>query len=89
MAFRTMTRHVACDYFRIDEVVAPAEYRRAVGESGAAIWIVLEGKGEIETAGEPEPVQFARGETLLIPGTLPDAQVRVLADSSWLEVTLP
>lgn len=86
---QTITRHVACEYFRVDEIVAPAKYQREVGESGAAIWIVLEGEGEIETAGEPEPVPFARGETLLIPGDLPDAQVRVLADSSWLEVTLP
>ena len=86
---QTMTRHVACEHFRIDEVVAPAEYRRAVGESGPAIWMVLGGKGEIETAGDPDPVPFARGETLLIPGNLPDAHVTVLSDSSWLEVTLP
>ena len=86
---QTTTRHVASDHFRIDEVVAPADYRRTVGESGPAIWIVLEGEGEIDLAGDEESVPFTRGETLLIPGNLPDAHVRVLLDSSWLEVTLP
>ena len=86
---QTTTRHVASDHFRIDEVIAPADYRRTVGESGPAIWIVLEGEGEIDLAGDEESVPFTRGESLLIPGNLPDAQVRVLLDSSWLEVTLP
>ena len=86
---QTTTRHVASDHFRIDEVVAPADYRRTVGESGPAIWIVLEGEGEIDLAGDEESVPFTRGETLLIPGNLPDVHVRVLLDSSWLEVTLP
>ena len=86
---QTITRHIACEYFRVDEVVAPTGYERSVGEPGPAIWIVLEGKGEIETAGAAEPVPFAPGETLLIPGNLPDAHVTVLSDSSWLEVTLP
>jgi mannose-6-phosphate isomerase len=84
----SVSRLVACEHFRIEKVRMSESYEQEVPYHQPVIWMVLEGQGTLTTA-HAAPVTFRRGDTLLLPATLPDAKVKLDADTSWLEVTFP
>lgn len=52
------------------------------------VWMVLEGKGSIVYEGDGA-VEFAAGDTLVIPAGTHHPRVRTASDCMWLEVTVP
>ena len=84
----TTTRLVICDYFRIDEVRTEAAQMVETPAREPLVWIVLEGEGVITADNGSEPVEFTRGETLLLPAGL-NCRVKTAAPSVWLEVSFP
>lgn len=84
-----VTRLVACPSFVIERVrmVEGAEQRIPYAEP--VVWIVLEGAGELTWSSTARPMPFGRGNVVLLPAGLSDAQVRITAAAQWLEVTVP
>ena len=71
--FTTVTRLVTCEHFRIDRVRMSQEYEQEIPYDQPAVWMVLEGSGQIRlgdsdtSVGGYSPIDFQKGETLLIP----------------------
>ena len=51
--------------------------------------MVLDGRGEVQFAGDKETLAFSAGDTVLIPAGLATARLKTLTDCKWLEVTIP
>ena len=88
-AFTTVSRLVTCEFFRIEKVRMSEGYQQEIPYDQPAVWMVLEGKGTIQPGGKIKPVEFERGETLLIPPSMKDPCIELFEDTSWLEVTFP
>lgn len=86
--FTTVSRLVECEYFRIEKVRMSEAYQQEIPYDQPAVWMVLQGKGEI-TLDNGENTTFARGDTLLLPADMNDPHVRLDADTVWLEITFP
>lgn len=83
------TRLVSCPSFVIDQVQVPEGTEQVVARGEMAVWIVLAGHGLIESPSLSEPIEFTRGNVLLLPAGLPDARVQTTALTEYLEVTVP
>ena len=82
-----VSRLCACDFFRIEKVRMSEAYEQEIPYNQPTVWMVLQGHGVIEmTDGKME---FARGETLLLPARMNEPRVKILEDTVWLEVTFP
>lgn len=83
-------RLVACEFFRIDKVTAIAGFRDRAGQPQPTLWMVLGGRGQLTGPGF-DPVEFAAGDTLLLPPHGPDGayEVAVQDDAQWLEISFP
>lgn len=86
--FTTVSRLVSCEHFAIEKVRMSEAYEQEIPYDQPAVWMVLEGGGEI-TLGEGLNTTFTRGETLLLPAGMHDPRVRLDADTVWLEITFP
>ncbi len=97
--FTAVSHLVSCEFFRIEKVRMTEGYEQEIPYDQPTIWMVLEGRGWITPgsdapgSGTPasaaKPVDFQRGDTLLIPAHSSDARVRLDADTVWLEVSFP
>ncbi len=85
----TVTRLVTCESFIIERVRMCEGLEQAIPYGGMVVWIVLEGRGEIEYHQGAKPMIFGTGDTVLLPAGLNEARIKVLQDAMWLEVTLP
>ncbi len=82
------TRLVACDYFKITRLRAEAGQTVDAATREPVVWIMLEGQGVCDAHNGSEPVNFHRGETMLLPAGL-KCTAEITAPSTWLEVTFP
>ncbi len=87
--FNDTTRLVACEYFYIDKVQVTKNTARELTYDQIAVWMVLEGDGQIDSNNGAEPIEFCRGETLFIPASLPNLRVEIDREAVWLEITFP
>ena len=62
---------------------------QAVPGGGLAVWIVLEGRGELAGSNQPKPLSFRRGDTVVFPASAGDLRLKCLENCMWLEVTVP
>jgi mannose-6-phosphate isomerase len=84
-----VTRLVACPSFVIEKVRMVEGAEQAIPYAEPVVWMVLEGRGEIEWRGGGRPLEFGGGNVILLPAALPDGRVRILSPTKWLEVTVP
>ncbi len=87
--FTAVSKLVDCEHFRIEKVRMSEGYEQELPYDQPAVWMVLQGGGEIALADDTPSVAFTRGQTLLIPANMNDAKVRLHSDTVWLEVTFP
>lgn len=87
--FASMSKICACEDFIIEKVRMVEDYAQDIPYVRPSIWIVLEGEGVISGTPAKIDVPFARGDVLLLPGDMPDAHVRLKADTAWLDVQFP
>lgn len=87
--FGHTTRLIACEYFCIDEVHATRSPLLELEYDEIAVWMVLEGSGQIDSNNGAAPVEFCRGETLFIPASLSNLHVEIDRETVWLEITFP
>ena len=85
--FTTVSRLVTCEHFRIEKIRMSEGYEQEMPYDQPAVWTVLKGRGTITPGNGADPVDFNRGETLLIPADLPEARIALHEDTVWLEVT--
>ena len=85
----TVTRLVTCESFLIERVRMREEFEQELTYGGLTVWIVLEGRGQLDHPGSGEPLTFAAGDTVLLPAGLAKANLKVVEDTCWLEVNVP
>jgi mannose-6-phosphate isomerase len=86
----TLTTLVRCDYFQIDQLKARAGYGEDLAAGEPVIWMVLEGHGQLMCQGGGcDTVDFAAGQTLLLPASLDAGQWVVAEDTTILRVSFP
>ncbi|MBP7934657.1 MAG: class I mannose-6-phosphate isomerase [Phycisphaerae bacterium] len=54
-----------------------------------AVWMMLEGAGEILHGGDGESVPIVAGDVVLLPAALPKPIIRIGQAATWLKVTVP
>lgn len=86
--FTAVSCLVMCEHFRIEKVRMTEGYEQEVPYDQPAVWMVLEGNGQITTADAPA-VDFARGDTLLMPAKMNDPRVKLNENTVWLEISFP
>lgn len=87
--FTTVSRLVTCEFFRIEKIRMSESYEQEIPYDQPTIWMVLQGSGTITPNNGADPVDFKKGQTLLIPAHMAEARVKLHADTVWLEVTFP
>ncbi len=85
----TVSRLVTSPYFKLEKVRFSEGVKQAVPYHEPVVWIMLEGKAQIQVDGQPEPTTVKKGETVLLPASMKNAVLSTLADTVWLEVTFP
>lgn len=83
-----VTRLAACPSFIIEKVRMSEGTQRDIPHAEPVVWMVLEGGGRVEWKGG-RPLEFAKGQVLLLPAALPEGTVTIREDAQWLEVTVP
>src|SRR5690606_18001256 len=68
--FTTVTQLVSCEYFKIEKVRFTEGVDEAVPYDEPVVWIMLEGTAQVRVKGMKEPVEFTRGETILLPAEM-------------------
>ncbi len=84
----TVSSLVQCESFVIERVRMVEGVEQAIPHQELVIWIVLAGRGTIRGSGFAA-LDFAVGDTVLIPAALRDGSVVTHAPCMWLEVTVP
>ena len=87
--FTTVTRLVTSEFFRIEKVRFVEGVEEAVPYDQPVVWMMLEGRAQIRVDGMKEPVEFQKGETLLLPAQMKNPVIKTLDACQWLEVTFP
>ena len=87
--FTTVTRLVTSEFFTIEKVRFAEGVEEAIPYDQPVVWIVLEGRAQVRVEGMKEPVEFTRGETVLLPAKMKRPTIKTLTDCVWLEVTFP
>jgi len=85
----TVTRLCRNESFVIERVRMVEGVEMQVPHAELVVWIVLEGKGSIACDGVSAPLEFRRGETVVLPAGMKRGRVRTLDRCLWLEVTVP
>ncbi len=85
----SVTRLTSCASFIIERVGMVDGVDQQIPTGELIVWMVLEGRGEIQYGRGKEHLEFCRGDTVLIPAGLGDGRIRTRADCKWLEVTIP
>jgi len=84
-----VSRLVNCGSFTIERVRMVDGVEQAITGQEMVIWILLEGRGTIVHGGPGGPVEFATGDTVLLPAGLNNGRVITHENCLWLEVTVP
>ena len=84
-----VSRLVNCGSFVIERVRMVDGVEQAMPGGEMVIWILLEGRGTIVHSGPGGSVDFAVGDTVLLPAGLKDGRVLTHENCLWLEVTIP
>ena len=87
--FTTVTRLVTSEFFMIEKVRFVEGVEEAVPYDQPVVWMMLEGHAQVKVDGLREPVQFGKGETVLLPARMKNPVIKTLSDCAWLEVTFP
>ncbi|MFG0252192.1 MAG: class I mannose-6-phosphate isomerase, partial [Phycisphaerales bacterium JB038] len=87
-AFSSVSKLLQTDHFQVERIRMSEGYAQEIPYSDPAVWLVLEGAGTIDLPEGPG-VDFAGGETLLIPANMTEARLSLAADTMWLEVQFP
>ena len=85
----TVSRLVDSPYFRLEKVRFGEGVEQPVPYRDPVVWMMLEGRAEIRTDGQPQPTPVGKGDTVLLPAKLANPVLRTLSDCVWLEVTFP
>jgi mannose-6-phosphate isomerase len=85
----TVSRLVTSPYFTIEKVRMSEGVEEAVPYDEPVVWMFLEGSAELRVADMKEPVTLKKGETILLPASMNNPQIKTLGDCVWLEVTFP
>ncbi len=85
----TVTQLVRCDSFLIELVRMVEGIEQDIPTGEFMVWMVLEGRGEIQYEDGRGTEPFGRGDTVLIPAGLGKARIKTLAECVWLESTIP
>lgn len=85
----TVTRLITCESFIIERIRMTEGVDQDIPYEQLVVWMVLEGSGVITFDGGRSQMEFARGDTVVLPAGLADGRLAVKADCAWLEVTLP
>ncbi|HOM53210.1 MAG TPA: class I mannose-6-phosphate isomerase [Phycisphaerae bacterium] len=83
-----VTRLVSCPSFTIERVRMSAGTRRDIPHAEPVVWMVLEGSGRVEWKGG-SPLEFRKGNVLLLPAALEEGIVQIAEPTQWLEATVP
>ena len=86
--FTTISCLVSCPHFRIEKVRMSIGYEQEIPYDQPAAWMVLTGRGRITATGI-EPVEFQRGQVMLMPAAMVEPRVHLDDDTTWIEVTFP
>lgn len=84
-----VTSLVRCESFVIERVRMVEGVEQALPYAEMMIWMVLEGSGELYSAGLPDPVRFGTGDTVVLPAGLKEGRVVTKENCLWLEVSIP
>jgi mannose-6-phosphate isomerase len=87
--FTTVTRLVTSEFFKIEKVRFVEGVEEAVPYDQPVVWMMLEGRAQVRVGGMKEPVEFGKGETILLPARMNGPVIKTLSECSWLEVTIP
>jgi mannose-6-phosphate isomerase len=83
----TVSRLVTSPYFTLEKVRMSEGVEEAVPYDEPVVWMFLEGSAELRVADLKEPVTLKKGETILLPASMNNPQIKTLSDCVWLEVT--
>ena len=87
--FTTVSRLATSEYFKLEKVRFTEGVEEPVPYDQPVVWIMLEGSAHVKVDDLPDPVQFTRGETVLLPAQMKNPVIKTLTDCVWLEVTFP
>ncbi len=87
--FTTVSKICTSDHFVIEKVRMVEEYEQEIPYDRPAVWIVLEGSARIFNTPAGVDVEVSGGEVVLIPAGMNEARVRLLKDTTWLDVQFP
>lgn len=86
--FSSATRLVTCPSFIVEKVWFTEGFEQDIPYGEMACWIVLGGNGEIQY-GDGGNETFSKGDVVILPAQLDKPRVKLLSDTTWLEVTIP
>ncbi len=87
-SFATTAGLVRCPSFAIDEMRSEGDTQRDIPRGELAVWIILEGQGEIRY-GNDGVEHFAKGDVVILPAALDRPVLETHAPCKWLGVTIP
>jgi mannose-6-phosphate isomerase len=82
-----MERLLTCPCFTIDRVEAEENMQNTIKGDLPVVWIVLDGRGHIEWRGGK--LEFGKGNVMLLPAGLKEANISIYESGYWLEVNVP
>ncbi|MGD0542709.1 MAG: type I phosphomannose isomerase catalytic subunit, partial [Tepidisphaeraceae bacterium] len=77
---------VECDQFSIRRITLKKGREVSIPAGEPIIVMFIEGQGRLTCAESEEPIDFSRGDTVLLPASLQQSMVTASGDSLWLEV---
>ena len=81
---------VRCECFEITRCSVPGPSQAPIELFDCpAVWIMLDGGGEIRWSESTDTVRLTTGDVVLFPATLPKPVIRLSRPSTWLKVTVP
>ncbi len=84
-----VTRLTGCPWFTIELVRMVEGAQQRIPYAEPVVWIVLDGAGEVTYRSGAEPIRFQRGDVVLLPAAMSNAEVRITTATRWLEVSVP
>lgn len=83
LSVTTSGRLVDCEYFKIDKINTASNTSNKIEHGIMKVIVVIEGKGQIISS-NTQPVDFAKGETILIPVAF-EGKIDFSADTEYLQ----
>src|SRR4029079_10818030 len=83
--FTTVSRLVDCPQFTLEKVRMTEGVEEPVPYDEPVVWIMLEGEATVRVDDVKDPIQFGRGDTVLLPAAMNNPMIKTLSDCVWLE----